>query len=97
MGLQGAMIALSFTWFSVGVGDPRSILFYDAIPRLVVAVGSMFAIVNGAPVEVYPLAGIAVTVVGTTLFSLRLLRRYPSPWPPVREIPGCSGSARPWR
>ncbi|MFF7681660.1 hypothetical protein ACFZA2_02780 [Microbacterium sp. NPDC007973] len=88
MGLQGAMIALSFTWFSVGVGDPRSILFYDAIPRLVVAVGSMLAIVNGAPVEVYPMAGIAVTVVGTTLFSLRLLRRYPSAWPPVREIPG---------
>lgn len=88
MGLQGAMIALSFTWFSVGVGDPRSILFYDAIPRLVVAVASMFAIVNGVPVEVYPLAGILVTVVGTTLFSLRLLRRYPSPWPPLREVPG---------
>lgn len=88
MGLQGAMIALSFTWFSVGVGDPRSILFYDAVPRLLVAVLSMLAIVNGAPVEVYPVAGILVTLVGTTLFSLRLLRRYPSPWPPLRELPG---------
>jgi PST family polysaccharide transporter len=88
MGLQGAMIALSFTWFSVGVGDPRSILFFDAIPRLVVAVASMIAIVNGVAVEVYPLAGILVTVVGTTLFSRGLLRRYPSPWPPLREVPG---------
>lgn len=88
MGLQGALIGLSFTWFSVGVGDPRSILFYDAVPRLAVALVSMLAIVGGAPVEVYPIAGILVTVVGTTLFSLRLLRRYPSPWPPRREIPG---------
>ncbi|KQR21167.1 lipopolysaccharide biosynthesis protein [Microbacterium sp. Leaf151] len=88
MGLQGALIGLSFTWFSVGVGDPRSILFYDALPRLGVAVLSMVAILSGLPVEVYPLAGILVTVVGTTLFSLRLLRRYPSPWPPLREVPG---------
>lgn len=88
MGLQGALIGLSFTWFSVGVGDPRSILFYDALPRLVVAVLSMVAIISGLPVEVYPIAGILVTLVGTTLFSLRLLRRYPSPWPPRREIPG---------
>lgn len=88
MGLQGALIGLSFTWFSVGVGDPRSILFFDALPRLAVAVLSMVAIVSGLPVEVYPLAGILVTLGGTTLFTLRLLRRYPSPWPPRREIPG---------
>lgn len=88
MGLQGALIGLSFTWFSVGVGDPRSILFFDALPRLAVAVLSMLAIVAGLPVEIYPLAGILVTVVGTSLFTLRLLRRYPSPWPPRREIPG---------
>lgn len=88
MGLQGALIGLSFTWFSVGVGDPRSILFFDALPRLAVAVLSMLAIVAGLPVEIYPVAGVLVTVVGTTLFTLRLLRRYPSPWPPRREIPG---------
>lgn len=88
MGLQGALIGLSFTWFSVGVGDPRSILFYDALPRLCVAALSMFAILGGLPVEIYPLAGISVTVVGTTAFTIGLLRRYPSPWPPRREIPG---------
>ncbi|WP_316311912.1 hypothetical protein, partial [Clavibacter michiganensis] len=88
MGLQGALIGLSFTWFAVGVGDPRSILFYDAIPRLLVAVAAMLAIVNGVPVEVYPIVGILVTLIGTTAYTLRLLRRYPSPWPPLREIPG---------
>lgn len=88
MGLQGALIGLSFTWFAVGVGDPRPILLYDAAPRLCVAVLAMLAIVAGAPVEIYPVAGIAVTVIGTTLFTLSLLRRYPSPWPPLREVPG---------
>lgn len=88
MGLQGALIGLSFTWFAVGVGDPRPILLYDAAPRLCVAVVAMLAIIGGAPVETYPVAGIAVTVVGTTLYTLRLLRRYPSPWPPNREVPG---------
>lgn len=88
MGLQGALIGLSFTWFAVGVGDPRSILFYDAIPRLFVAVAAMIAIVGGVPVEVYPTVGILVTLIGTTVYTLRLLRRYPSPWPPLREIPG---------
>ncbi len=88
MGLQGALIGLSFTWFAVGVGDPRSILFYDAIPRLCVAVIAMLAIVNGLPVEVYPVAGIMVTLIGTAAYTMRLLRRYPSPWPPMRELPG---------
>jgi PST family polysaccharide transporter len=88
MGLQGALIGLSFTWFSVGVGDPRPILIFDAAPRLCMAALAMVAIVRGAPVEVYPIAGIAVTVVGTTLYSLSILRRYPSAWPPLREVPG---------
>ncbi|MCT9818762.1 hypothetical protein N3K63_00535 [Microbacterium sp. W1N] len=87
MGLQGALIGLSFTWFAVGVGDPRAILFFDAVPRLAVAVVAMLAIVNGAPVEVYPLAGIVVTLVGTTVYTLNLLRRYPSAWPSMRELP----------
>jgi PST family polysaccharide transporter len=88
MGLQGALIGLSFTWFAVGVGDPRSILFYDAIPRLCVAVAAMLAIVNGFPVEVYPLTGILVTLIGTTAYTVRLLRRYPAPWPALRDVPG---------
>ncbi|MFG6476107.1 lipopolysaccharide biosynthesis protein [Microbacterium sp. P06] len=88
MGLQGALIAMSFTWFAVGVADPRSIIFYDAIPRLAVAALAALAIAATGIVELYPLAGIAVTVVGTGVYSARLLRRYPTAWPPLREVPG---------
>jgi PST family polysaccharide transporter len=88
MGLQGALIAMSFTWFAVGVGDPRSIMLFDAAPRLLVAVVAAIVILNGGWVELYPLAGMAVTVVGTAVYTVRLLRRYPSAWPPMREIPG---------
>lgn len=87
MGLQGALIGLSFTWFAVGVGDPRSILLFDAVPRLAVAVLAMLAIVNGVAVEIYPLAGILVTLIGTTVYTLKLLRRYPSAWPAIGELP----------
>lgn len=88
MGLQGALIAMSFTWFSVGVGDPRSILIFDAIPRLVVAAAASLTILQVGVVEVYPLSGIAVTVVGTTIYSVGVLRRFPAPWPRIRELPG---------
>lgn len=88
MGLQGALIALSFTWFAVGVADPRSIMFFDAIPRLAAAGFAAVAIAATGIVELYPLAGIAVTIVGTGLYTARLLRRYPTAWPPLREVPG---------
>ncbi len=87
MGTQGALIALSFSWFAVGVGSPGSIAYFDAIPRLVAAVLAAIAIASGAPLEVYPLAGIAVTVIGTALYSRRALRRYPGPWPSLRAVP----------
>lgn len=87
MGVQGALIALSFTWFAVGVGDPRAIMIYDAVPRLLVAVVAMLAIVQFGVVELYPALGITVTLVGTTLYTVRLLRHYPSDWPTARELP----------
>ena len=88
MGLQGALIALSFTWFSAGMGEPHAIVFYDSIPRLVIAIACAVAILNGAAVELYPIAGIAVTLVGTGLFSRKVLRRYRSPWPSRHEVAG---------
>jgi len=88
MGLQGALIAMSFTWFAVGVGDPKSIMIYDAIPRLLVAVVAAVLIAQVGVVELYPLGGIAVTLIGTTIYTWRLLKRYPSDWPRVSELPG---------
>jgi PST family polysaccharide transporter len=81
MGVQGALIAWSFTWFAAGVGDPWSIAVYDAIPRLTVAVLAAFATVATGIIVIYPIGGILVTVIGTGLYTLRLLRRYPSEWP----------------
>lgn len=87
MGVQGALIALSFTWYCAGVGDPKTIIVFDAVPRLVAAVGAAGAIALTGVVEWYPIAGILVTAVGTSVFSARLLRRTPGPWPRLRELP----------
>lgn len=87
MGVQGALIALSFTWYCAGIGDPRTIIYYDAIPRLIATVAVTVLIATTGLVTLYPLAGIAVTLGGTALFSVRLLRRNPGPWPTPAELP----------
>jgi O-antigen/teichoic acid export membrane protein len=87
MGLQGALIAMSYTWFAVGVGTPSAIAIFDAVPRVLVAIGAAFAISSGAPVEIYPLAGIGVTLVGTGLYTARTLRHYPGNWPRRSDLP----------
>lgn len=95
MGTQGALIALSFTWYSAGVGDPRAIVVYDAVPRLFAAAASALLIANFGFVELYPLAGIAVTLVGTFFFTARILRRNPGPWPRARDLPRLFRSGAP--
>ncbi len=95
MGLQGALIATSFTWFAVGLGHPGAIAVYDAIPRVIAAVLSAVAIGFGAPAIVFPLGGIAVTIIGTSLYSSRVLRRFPSAWPSLRQVPGLLRAASP--
>lgn len=88
MGLQGALIAASFTWFAVGLGHPGAIAVFDAIPRVAVAALSALAIGLGAPAIVFPLGGIAVTLVGTAIYSARVLARFPAAWPSLAEFPG---------
>ena len=95
MGVQGALIALSFTWYSAGIGDPRAIMFYDAIPRLIVAVVAAVVIAQTQIVELYPLSGIAVTIVGTGMFTWKELHRAPAPWPSRRDLPGLFRSGAP--
>lgn len=87
MGAQGALIALSFTWFSAGVGDPRTIVIFDAVPRLVANIAAAGLVLVTGMVVLYPLAGIAVTLIGTGIFTIRLLRRHPGPWPGRRDLP----------
>ncbi|KZE40579.1 lipopolysaccharide biosynthesis protein [Microbacterium sp. T32] len=87
MGAQGALISLSFTWFSAGVGDPRTIVILDAVPRLLANLAAAGLVLVTGIVVLYPLAGILVTVVSTAIFSVRLLRRHPGPWPGRRDLP----------
>lgn len=87
MGAQGALISLSFTWFSAGVGDPRTIVILDAVPRLLANLAAAGLVLLTGIVVLYPLAGILVTVVSTVIFSVRLLRRHPGPWPGRRDLP----------
>ena len=87
MGAQGALISLSFTWFSAGVGDPRTIVILDAVPRLLANLAAAGLVLVTGIVVLYPLAGILVTLVSTAIFSLRLLRRHPGPWPGRRDLP----------
>lgn len=87
MGAQGALISLSFTWFSAGVGDPRTIVILDAVPRLLANLAAAGLVLATGIVVLYPLAGILVTVVSTAIFSVRLLRRHPGPWPGRRDLP----------
>jgi len=87
MGMQGALIALSFTWFCAGVGDPRTIVIFDAAPRLLANLAAAGLVLTTGVVVLYPLAGIVVTLVGTSIFTVRLLRRHPGSWPRVRDLP----------
>lgn len=95
MGAQGALIALSFTWYCAGVGDPRTIVLYDAVPRLLATAAAAGVIAVTGVIELFPLAGIAVTLCGTGVFTARLLRRSPGPWPTLREVPGLLRSGFP--
>lgn len=86
MALQGALIAMSFTWFAVGKGDPKAIVLFDAVPRvLAVALAALTIALTGFSV-LYPIAGIAVTLIGTTIYSWLTLRQEPAPWPSKGEL-----------
>ncbi len=95
MGAQGALIAISYQWFTIGLGRPGAIAYYDAIPRLLAAILAAVVIGAGGPLEVYPLSGIAVTVLGTSLYTARVLPRYPAPWPRWRDAPRLVRSGAP--
>ncbi|WNM24733.1 lipopolysaccharide biosynthesis protein [Demequina capsici] len=87
MGLQGALIAMSFSWFAVGVADPGAIARLDAIPRVLGALAAAGLIAATGALIVYPLIGIAVTAGGTAAYSRKVLRDAPGPWPTRAELP----------
>lgn len=81
MGVSAAVTGLSFAWFCVGAGDPRSIAVFEAIPRVVAAAVSAGLILLTRQLVVYPALAVTVSLVGIVLFSSRVPGR--SPLPPV--------------
>lgn len=86
MGLSGAVTGLSFAWYSVGAGDPRSIAVYEAIPRVVSAALAAGIIVVTRQLAVYPLMAATVSLGGILLFSRRTLRGVELPRLSRRDI-----------
>lgn len=75
MGLSGGVVGLSFAWYAVGTGDPRSIAVYEAVPRVVAAAVSAGLIVLTGQLVIYPLLALTVSVTGIVLFSRGVLRQ----------------------
>ena len=73
MGVSGAVTGLSFAWFAVGAGDPRSIAVYEAVPRVLAAGVATAVILLTHRLEVYPVLAVTVSLLGVVLFSRRLL------------------------
>ena len=71
MGLSGAVTGLSFAWYAVGAGDPRSIAVYEAVPRVLAAALSAGVILATGQLAFYPLLALTVSLAGVVLFSRR--------------------------
>ncbi|WP_152659421.1 lipopolysaccharide biosynthesis protein [Demequina salsinemoris] len=87
MGIQGALIALSFAWFAVGVNDPGSIARLDAVPRVLGALVAAGLVAATGVIAIYPILGILVTLLGTIVYTRRILRALPGSWPSFQNLP----------
>lgn len=74
MGLSGAVVGLSFSWFSVGAGDPRSIAVFEAVPRVAAAMVAALLVLLTRELALYPLLAIGASLGGVVVFSRRVLR-----------------------
>lgn len=86
MGVSSAVTGLSFAWYSVGAGDPRSIAVYEAVPRVLAAALSAVIILVSKQLVVYPLLAVGVSVGGIVLFSRTVLREVPTPTVGLRDV-----------
>ncbi|WP_448629935.1 hypothetical protein [Cellulomonas soli] len=85
MGLAGAVPGLSFAWYAVGVGDPRPIAVYEAVPRVVAAAVASAVIVWTGHMVVYPLLAVTVSLGGIWMFG-RSIGRGDQPGPGRRDL-----------
>lgn len=89
MGLASTVTGLSFAWYAVGVGDPRSIALLEAVPRVLAAAVSAALVVATRELVVYPVLAVTASLLGVVVFSRRVLRADTSPRearPRLREL-----------
>jgi PST family polysaccharide transporter len=72
----GALCAVAFTalgftssWYYAGLGKPRGLLVFEAIPRMLATIAAGAALFAGAPLLVYPLALLVATLTGLLLIN----------------------------
>ncbi len=79
MGVSSSVTGLSFAWFCVGAGDPRSIAVFEAVPRVVAAAASAGLILVTRQLVIYPALAVTVSLAGIVLFSRRVPGRSQAP------------------
>ncbi len=78
MGIAGTVTGLSFAWYAVGAGDPRSIAVFEAVPRVVAAAVSAGAVLVTRELAIYPVLAVGASLAGVVLFSRRVLAADPT-------------------
>jgi O-antigen/teichoic acid export membrane protein len=63
--------AFSLSWFAVGCQSPKIVVTYEAIPKALASLISLFMIVITGVVYLYPLGLIIGTLIGLILFHVR--------------------------
>lgn len=81
-----SFIALSLSWFAVGVGTPTIVMRYDLLPKLGFTLAAVImAVVTNSPV--WYAVGLAIApLFGITAFSVSRFRRLVPQWPGLRPL-----------
>ncbi|GLZ51672.1 hypothetical protein [Actinomycetospora sp. NBRC 106378] len=76
MALAVSATGLSPAWYAIGAGQARTLLVYDALPRVGAAVVGAPLLVLGAPLETYPIALLAASLGTTAVHARHTLGRF---------------------
>jgi O-antigen/teichoic acid export membrane protein len=78
MALSAAVLGLSGSWFSVGLGRPSWLALYDVVPRASGAVLGVCAVALGGGVASYAAVNILSALIGYSLMNSRVRKALPS-------------------
>lgn len=92
--VASALNGISLSWYAVGVGSPRLVLFYEVIPRAVATVLAVSVVLVTGKVVWYGLLLCVSIVVGVLAFQLRLERRLFPRWPGLAVMRADLGDMR---